>query len=53
MDKFYWGLSPNSGNWELFDADQGFSATPASTGYDDVQGPYDTREEAEENDPND
>lgn len=52
MDKYYWGYLKDSGEWQLFAADDPKYATPEGSGYDDVQGPYDTREEAEENNPN-
>jgi hypothetical protein len=50
VDRYYWGLY--EGGWQLFAADDPREATPERSGYEAVDGPYDTREEAEEHDPN-
>jgi hypothetical protein len=47
-DKFYLGYLAQEDRWQLFAADDPKYATPEASGYDDVSGPYDTREEAEE-----
>lgn len=50
MEKFYWGYN-QEGEWQLFQASPQ-DATPEATGYFAVSKAFDTREEAEEEDPN-
>jgi hypothetical protein len=45
-DKFYIGL--HNGEWQVFAADDPKEATPEASGYDAVDGAYDTQEEAEQ-----
>lgn len=48
LAKFYAGLRPQDDQWEIFNADNPDEATVDVTGYEDVRGPFDTFEEAEE-----
>jgi hypothetical protein len=52
MDKYYWGYVRYEGRWQLFAASDPKQATPEATGYWAVSVAFDTREEAEEEDPN-
>jgi len=47
MDRYYLGYNENKGHWELFASDEKI-VTAESTGYDDVVGSYETKEEAQE-----
>lgn len=49
MDKWYVGYA--DGRAQLFQADHPKYATPAASGYDSVIGPFNTKEEALENEP--
>ena len=49
MDRFYCGWSNQKNHWEVFGWDLREEPTLDDTGYDDLSGPYDTKEEAEEN----
>jgi hypothetical protein len=51
MDKYYWGFVYEENRWQLFASDPK-DATPESTGYWAVSCAFDTREEAEQEDPN-
>jgi hypothetical protein len=51
VDKYYWGYDRFSSTWQLFAADDPQAATPEASGYFAVSAPYDTRKEAEEDDP--
>jgi len=50
-DRFYFGWGSNKEKWELFGWDLPEEPTTESTGYDDLDGPYETEELAEENRP--
>ena len=47
MDKYYVGYDEN-GEAEVFASDDPKYGTPEYSGYDAVDGPYDTKQEAEE-----
>lgn len=51
MDKYYWGYVQYEGTWQLFAADDPRQAAPEGSGYFAVSAPYDSRKEAEEEDP--
>jgi hypothetical protein len=51
VDKFYWGYLQYEG-WTLFSADDPKFATPEASGYWAVSRAFDTREDAEAEDPN-
>lgn len=52
MDKWYWGFRSEQNDWELFTSDEPY-VTAASSGYEEIYGPYATKEEAEADNPND
>jgi len=48
MTKYYIGYSEDRKFWEPFGSDDPTEATPESSGYDKVEGPFDTPSEAKE-----
>ena len=50
MDKYYVGCyeGPHGCKSDVFAADSPDEATPEISGYDTVEGPFDTKQEAEE-----
>lgn len=48
MTRFYLGYSGENRRWEIFTADRPADATPEETGYDEVEGPYDSKQDAQE-----
>jgi hypothetical protein len=52
MDKYYWGYVYYEKMWQLFASDDPKQATPEASGYWAVSQAFDTKEEAEGEDPN-
>lgn len=48
MSKFYIGTS-DLGRRDVFEWDEKTDPTPEDTGYESIEGPFDTKEEAEDN----
>jgi hypothetical protein len=46
MSRYYVGISED--RYEVFEWDERREPTPATTGYDEIRGPYKTLEEANE-----
>ena len=49
MDKWYIGYIEQTDQTQIFASDDPTKATPEASGYDSVDGPFDTEEEAEAN----
>jgi len=48
MDRYYIGVIEESGKREVFASNEQDEPTPQTSGYDEVEGPFDTKQEAEE-----
>ena len=47
MDTYWRGYSEFKGCWDAFAWNEKEAPTPESTGYDDIEGPYDSLADAE------
>lgn len=51
MDKWYVGYNADWDQYETFSCDNPDDATPEASGYETVEGPFDSKEEADANNP--